>query len=793
MNARPPMLQSLPPALQGFTAFNQWLNYRLTPQPNGKNRKEAVGREGYRVDPTDQTRWMSYSEAAATGLPLAFSFSESDPFFFLDIDGALNADGVWSDIATSLCLRLEGCAVEVSSSGRGLHIFGVGAICDHSNRRDDLGIEFYTRGRFVALTGNMLTPDGSVFHAPPELPALVAEYFPPSQHTAATDWTDGPCDGWAGPTDDDELVRRASRHVSAAAAFAGKATFADLWAGNAEALAESYPSSTSAYDGSSADAAMCAHLAWWTGKDCERMARMLRASGLARDKHDREDYVQRTVLRACGLVTDVLADRPPALLPVPKPPAASPIAISSAREAVPEIVESVGFLRPEQMQELFKGCVYIRDLDRVWMPNGEMLKPASFNVFFGGFQFILDDVGKKTTDEAFKALTRNPLLRAPQVAASTFDPKLDPGAIVTDFKGRDAVNTWLPPVVRVVDGDPAPFLTHLAKVLPDARDRTILLSWMAALVQFPGHKFTWAPVLQGVEGNGKSFFAMCCSAAVSPLYSHTPRNKDLIKDFNSWMHRKLFAVVDEARVDTPEMIESLRNLITEETQTIEPKGVDADSHRVFVNFMFTMNDKRAMKKTRNDRRLAMFYTAQQCEADITRDRMDGDYMPNLYDWAKGQHAFKHLGAGYGFAVITHYLMHYAIPDEFNPIGAAHRAPRTTAFDEAVNGSLGAREQEVQEAIDSGGVGFRGNWVSSHYALELLKATDKRVRVSGLDEVMGNLGYVRHPGLKDGRANNLVQPDGARSVLYAAKSRMDLLGLNAADAARGYSEAQLMVS
>lgn len=792
MNARPPMPQSLPPALHGFTAFNQWLNYRLTPQPGGKMKKEAVGRGGYRVDPTDPAEWMSYEEAAATGKPLAFSFSESDPFFFLDIDNARSDSGDWSVLATGLLSRMAGCAVEISSSCKGLHIFGVGSVDGHTNRRDDLGLEFYTRGRFVALTGNMLTPDGSVFHSPPELPALVAEYFPPSQHQAATDWTDGPCEGWAGPTDDEELVRRASRHVSAAAAFAGRATFADLWAGDADALAASYPSSTGPYDASSADAALCAHLAWWTGKDCERMARLLRESGLRRDKHDRGDYVQRTVLRACGLVTDVLCDRPAAALPVPKPPASSPLAIASAKQAAPQMVESVGFLRAEQMVELFKGCVYARDIDRVWMPNGELLKPAAFNVFFGGYQFLMDDIGKKTTDEAFKAFTRNPMLRAPQVAAVTFDPNLEPGAIVTDFKGRDAVNTWLPPVVREVDGDISPFLNHLAKVLPDERDRQILLSWMAALVQYPGHKFAWAPVLQGVEGNGKSFFAMCCSAAVSPLYSHTPRSKDLMKEFNSWMHRKLFAIVDEARVDTPEMIEALRNLITEETQTIEPKGVDADSQRVFTNFMFTMNDKKAMKKTRNDRRLAMFYTAQQCEADIARDGMDGEYMPNLYAWAKGQHAFKHLGDGYGFAVITHYLKRFQIPDELNPIGMAHRAPRTSAHDEAVSGALGLREQEVQEAIDSVAIGFRGGWVSSHYALELLRKTWKNVQQSNLLEVMGNLGYVRHPGLTGGRTNNLVQPDGARSILYVAQGRLELLGLSGAEAAKSYTHAQTVV-
>lgn len=789
MNARPPVPQSLPPALQGFTAFNQWLNYRLTPQANGTNRKEAIGREGYRVDPTDPARWMSYAEAAATGLPLAFSFSENDPFFFLDIDNAFNSDG-WSDRALQLVRDLSGVAVEISSSGRGLHLFGAMVPgLDHSNRRDDLGLEFYTRGRFVALTGNMLAPDGSVFHSPPELPAIVAEYFPPSQHTAATDWTDGPCDGWAGPTDDAELVRRASRHVSAAAAFAGKASFADLWAGNTEALAESYPSSTCQYDASSADAALCAHLAWWTGKDCERMARLLRASGLARDKHDREDYVQRTVLRACGLVTDVLCDRPAAALPVPKPPASSPLAIASAKQAAPEVVESVGFLRPEQTAELFRGCIYVRDQHRVWVPSGELLKPDSFKAFFGGFQFIMDDVGKKTTDDAYKAFTNNPLLRAPQVSTVCFDPNLEPGAIVKNFKGREAVNMWVPPDVRSVEGDPTPFLTHVAKLLPVERDQQILLSWMAACVQHVGRKFYWSPVLQGTQGNGKSFFARVMQHAVSPEYSFTARSSDLSKEFNAWLEKSLFVAVDDVKISDPEMYDRVKPLLTEKTQAIEGKGLDQSAKRVFANFMFSMNDKKGLPKSQSERRFAVFFTAQQHKDDLARDGMDGDYMTNLHDWAHGEGEWAEYGENYGLAVITHYLRTYPIPTEFNPARAGHRAPDTSSSAEVHAVAMGLREQEVQEAIDSAGVGFRGGWVSSHYALELLKQSDRRIRVGGLDDVLANLGYVRHPGLKDGRVNNLVQPDGARSVLYVAKGRMDLLGLSGAEAAKAYTESQ----
>ena len=794
MNARDPMPQTLPPALQGFTAFNQWLNYRLTPQPGGKMKKEAVGREGYRVDPTDPARWMSYAEAAATGLPLAFSFSESDPFFFLDIDNALSESGEWSPLAARLCETLAGAAIEISSSGRGLHVFGVGGgpSLGHSNRRDDLGLEFYTRGRFVALTGNMLPPDGSVFHAPPELAALVTEYFPPSQHQAATDWTDGPCEGWAGPTDDDELVRRASRHVSAAAAFAGKATFADLWAGNAEALAESYPSSTGPYDASSADAALCAHLAWWTGKDCERMARLLRASGLARDKHDREDYVQRTVLRACGLVQDVLTDRPAAQLPVPKPPAPAPLSLPSARLAAPELVESVGFLRAEQCVELFRGCVFVRDQGKVWVPSGELLKPESFRAYFGGFQFLMDDIGKKTTDDAYKAFTNNPMLRCPQVSTVCFDPNLEPGAIVVNFKGREAVNMWAPPVVRSEPGDASRFLTHVEKLLPNERDRQILLSWMAACVQHVGRKFYWSPVLQGVQGNGKSFLARVMQHAISPEYCFTARSTDLSKDFNAWLEKSLFVAVDDVRISDPEMYDRLKPLLTEKTQSVEGKGLDQTAKRVFANFMFSMNDKKGLPKSKSERRFAVFYTAQQHRDDLKRDGMDGDYMTGLHDWANGEGEWAAHGENYGLAVITHYLRNYPIHPDFNPARAGHRAPDTSCIDEVHASALGQREQEVQEAIDSGAVGFRGGWVSSHYALDLLRKTWKNVQQSNLLEVMGNLGYVRHPGLTGGRTNNLVQPDGARSILYVAQGRLELLGLSGAEAAKSYTHAQTVV-
>ncbi|MDO9009133.1 MAG: phage/plasmid primase, P4 family, partial [Thiobacillus sp.] len=95
------------------------------------------------------------------------------------------------------------------------------------------------------------------------------------------------------------------------AAFEGKASFADLWTANVEALGRTYPAEGRPYDASSADAALAQCLSFWTGKDCGRIDRLMRQSALNRDKWERADYLPRTILGAVARQEEVLTDRAP--------------------------------------------------------------------------------------------------------------------------------------------------------------------------------------------------------------------------------------------------------------------------------------------------------------------------------------------------------------------------------------------------------------------------------------------------------------------------------------------------
>lgn len=790
-------MQSIPPALAGLASYAQFIVYKLAPgrKPGKMDKLPADWRTGEVSGAHDPAIWTTFDNAiarvaAGVGHGVGFVFTAADPFFFVDIDGALQADGSWSPLAQYLCSAFPGAAVEVSASGRGLHIIGSGSQsvpAEHRCKNAALNLEFYTQERFAALTGTGAVGDvradmGNV------LPWLLENYFAPLSDTvAAEEFTSEPRADWIGPVDDDDLLRRAMRSESAASAFGTKASFADLWTRNVDKLIQCWPDADAelGYDASLADAALASHLAFWTGCNGERIERLMRRSALVRDKWDRDDYLPKfTIPRACSVQRDVCRDKP---IELPGLVASSASALAPAPGATASAVKTgETFLHPAAQLQLFAGCVYVIESHRVLLPNGALIKPDQFKTVFGGYAFVMDHGNEKTSRNAWEAFTESQVNVCPKADSTCFRPDLAPGAIIT-HDGRRFVNTYVPVETTRMSGDLSPFLNHLAKLLPNERDRVILLSYMAACVQHKGVKFQWAPLLQGAEGNGKTLFSRCVAYAVGERYTHWPRADQIAAKFNAWLEGRLFIGVEDVYMpdDRGEIIEIVKPMITNDRQPIEAKGVDQRTAWVCCNFLLNSNHKDALRKTRGDRRFAPFYTAQQDEGGaqwIVRDGMGGDYFPNLYNW------LKHEG---GYAIVAELLHTYKIPDEFNPATECQRAPDTSSTEEAISASLGGVEQEVIEAIESGAQGFLGGWVSSFALGRLL---DKLNRSRALtprkrEKMLSDLGYVKHPGLMGGRVNNPVLPDNGKPVLFVKGGSPESLLVGAAEIAKAYAVAQ----
>lgn len=341
----------LPGALAPMANHRQFIVCRLVPHPSkaGKMNKFPVNPYTGEVwNAHDPQIWLDCTSAAAavelygSGHGVGFVFTDGDPFWFLDIDNCATADGQWSELARHLVAALPGAAVEVSQSGRGLHLFGTGNCPPHSSRNDRLGVEFYTTGRFVYLGSGAVGWAGT--DCSPALPWLVDNFFPPrAEAVAGEDWRTEPVAEWSGPTDDDALIARAlASRQGAAAAFGGRASFRDLWEGNAEALGRSFPDSGGrAYDASAADAALASHLAYFTGNNHERILRLMARSALARDKWERADYIRGTITYCCGRTTRWLNDAP-AVVVAPDAAAVAGLSFAAAAGgAIPATIVNV--------------------------------------------------------------------------------------------------------------------------------------------------------------------------------------------------------------------------------------------------------------------------------------------------------------------------------------------------------------------------------------------------------------------------------------------------------------------
>lgn len=761
---------ALPPALAALGAWRQFIVYVavLSRTRPGKTDKFPVDWRTGRVTVAgsggahDPAIWLSFDEAAAHAARLGgahgvgFVLTAADPFWFIDVDACLVA-GAWSAIAQELVARFTGAAWEVSLSGAGLH--GIGQGIAPETRRIKYGDKFdlYTEGRFVALTGTNAVGDAETDHTA-ALFQLVADYLTPDAATTPSEWTTVPCEGWRGPQDDVQLIERAMRSASAAAAFGGRASFRDLWEADAAKLALAFPDPQRPYDDSRADSALAQHLAFWTGKNCERIRQIMARSQLAREKWNRDDYLPRTILGVVSRQVDVLQDRELALPSTPQP--------LSANVPTPVAVSGQTLLFPELQVQLFQGCVYVRNVHRILVPGGDLLRPEQFRAMYGGYSFVMDPNNERTVRNAFEAFTESQCLRTPRVDEACFRPELPPLAIIEE-SGRRLVNQWWPIDTPRKEGDPAPFLEHLAKLLPDERDREQLLAYFAALVQYPGVKFQWAPLIQGAEGNGKTVLVEALTYCVGQRYTHLPNTSDLGGNglkFTGWLQGKLFVCLEEIHTsDKRDVTQALLALITNRRIEVQAKGVDQFTGDNRANVLALTNFKDAVPKDRNGRRWAIYYTAQQTADEIITSGMGGDYFPKLWAWLRAD----------GFAIVNNYLRNYAIPDALNPAGGCHRAPRTSSEDEAVGVSLGVIEQEVLEALEQEQPGFAGGWISSTMLDRLLirQRLDKRMSPRKRHDLIVGMGYVHHPNLPGGRVNAAVQPDGTKPRLYIKKGSL----------------------
>jgi hypothetical protein len=263
-------------------ARRQWVVWRFERRDGRPTKVPYRVDIGSRAAVDDPRSWTTFEDASTFAREHAdgtgFVFTTSDPFVGVDLDDCI-VDGKLHPEAADIMRRLNTYS-ERSVSGTGAHAIGRAGLSGVDRNRTGKtpwGGEFevYDKGRFFCMTGDWLpdTPEQAT-ECQAGLTHVLGELLPVSNGGPPPEWRA------AGRTDAEILER----------AFA---------AANGAKVERLYRGDPAGYGSrSEADLALCSALAFWTGPDPGQLDRLLRGSGLMRDKWERLDYREGTLTKA---------------------------------------------------------------------------------------------------------------------------------------------------------------------------------------------------------------------------------------------------------------------------------------------------------------------------------------------------------------------------------------------------------------------------------------------------------------------------------------------------------------
>lgn len=246
------------------------------------------------------------------------------------------------------------------------------------------------------------------------------------------------------------------------------------------------------------------------------------------------------------------------------------------------------------------------------------------------------------------------------------------------------------------------FREHLDFVFPDQRVRDIFLSYLKFLIEEPGEKANWAPLIQGAQGIGKTYFAVLLSDILGPRNVVPIGNDQITGENTGWMMNATLAVVEEVNMGgRREFTDRLKPLITSNRITIREKYIPDTTLDNRVNFLMFTNHRDALILEDGDRRFLVYYSP----ADVsTRD-------PSYYD-RLFQEARENLWWIYQF--IQNEVQYVEGLDFKGP------APFTESKREMINNSVRDIDYELREAVELSNPPFHKDIVSTNEIVEFLR-------------------------------------------------------------------------
>jgi len=178
-------------------------------------------------------------------------------------------------------------------------------------------------------------------------------------------------------------------------------------------------------------------------------------------------------------------------------------------------------------------------------------------------------------------------------------------------------NLWKGFSVEPKKGDWSLFREHISLMSEENPDlEAYLLAWLADAVQHPERPGGVGVALVGGQGTGKSTMCRWFGALFGHHFLHVDSDQRLLGRFNAQLHNAVLVFADEAVwAGGKQGLGAFKRLVTEDTITIERKGIDPITVRNLTHLLMASNEEHAVPVGRGDRRFAVFHPSDRRRND----------------------------------------------------------------------------------------------------------------------------------------------------------------------------------
>lgn len=568
---------------------------------------------------TNRANWLTFERAcevaSARGMGIGYVLSADDPFSCIDLDVKAHTTQPQRDRHQQIVQAFDSYT-EYSQSGVGLHVWVIGKV-GKGKKRD--GVELYSQERFIACTGNVRLHK-PIAECQELLDRLVSEICVKQGVTNKTRDLDE-----LEEIDDDETILARARTAT------NKEKFVALCNGDWTAMG--YASQ------SEADMALMALFAFYSrsNEQCRRLFRQT-ALGKREKAQDDDRYIDLTLKKIRGRME-----------------------VEAAQVAQCEILKVTGadgivnesYLTPPKMslEQMRDALVLITDGSFIAFRNNPavMLQRADFKTYVRScittWTVFTAQGPKEISRETFELWLADKRGRK-SVHTTTFDPRY--GEFCDSPDGIAALNLYRPrPHTAPTDWEErvAPFLTHVAYLVPVLAERNAFLDWLSHIEQHPGVlPHSGYLMIAPVEGIGRNTLADTLACVWS---GHVACDLNLAETlsstFNDQLSRKFLAVVDEINegqnTDQWKHAERLKTLVTAAVRNINPKYGRKRTELNCCRWLLFSNHESAIPLKAGDRRWHVVRNPASPQepgyyVNLRREIADPLFIASVREWLK---------------------------------------------------------------------------------------------------------------------------------------------------------------